>query len=604
MSWRATAILAALALSLLRTTLDSRSHSVLLAQARLHPESLAADPLVRAAEGAPYTQGPRRLAPVLAWLSHKGLPLETASAGLVLALWVLQAGLMFRLARRATGRDDAAFLACCLFGLEMPLFPSAVPNGMTGLDRSLGLVPLLWGLGCLFSGDRWLAWAGLGAATYMHANPAIHLWPLFAASEAWSAFKDPASRRGALSRLAAAAVMGAPLLLSAGGDPFSEGAAEAARVSLIAFGPYIGGFGMTPTDYLFCIEGLLLLAAAAYGARELPGRELVLRAAALSLLMLAAGTLTYAFYVPGHRLLGAVVKLQPWVSLYVLELCGLLLFSFWLTQEAERDEPLWLALLFTLSQSWQHDWVLRLLSLALAACVLAKARRLGTALALGFAVLPLLNWAAPAALRGAATLVHLRGGFLALPAFAPVTTALLLASLAAAAALARRVEGTRKPALAAAALLLLLVSWRQPHAQSDKDLMRMAAWVKQHTPETASLAFFPLHPPDCVWWMSHAARPVLACVDHIEGPMLYGERGREMGERLAWTGYDFSRVKRFSDLGAELDRLDRELTPEKALALYRAGRADYLLTRTARPWPKPPIHVEGPYALYALGGGS
>ncbi|MBI5244374.1 MAG: hypothetical protein HY922_11960 [Elusimicrobia bacterium] len=591
------AVASAVALAAVRSELSGPSLTLLIAKAHLHPESLGADPLVQAALGSPYGLGPRIVAALLAWLSaHLGASPETLASLLQLALWVCQAALMFRLAGAATGDDEAAFFATLFFGLWMPLGPTDAPYAMPRLDRSLGLVPLLWGLWNLILGRRWRALAGIASATYLHANPALHLWPLMLAEDILNAWRDPRERRGAVLRLAAAAAAALPLVMSAGGEPFAEASHEAVRISLLQFAPWIGGFGISAADFVFFIEGLVLLALAGWQVRRLPGLPILLRGAALCVLMASLGTLAYRFYSPGARFWGLIVKLQPWVSLYWLELSWQLILAAWTVSLLRKGDKLWPIFLLLLAISFRHDFILRAALIGLFIVQLAQMRRTAAGLVAAAAALPFLYWLAPRLFHQAAAWIGLRGGLFLLPAFKLSMGAALLACLGLGALLAK-VSGKKAVLLACAAVILLGVEARNRPQKMDPDLARMADWVRENTARGALLLFSPA--PHCAPFVLRAERPVFACREYVGITLLYFHAAKPMIERLDAAGLSFEHIRTPREF-MEMGRLEPDTRAETVMKLAESGGVDYLLVEGERAWAGAALRREGAYSLYRL----
>lgn len=595
LGWAAAA--SAVALTVLRSELSGPSLTLLIAKARLHPESLGLDPLVQAALGSPYGWGPRIVGALLAWLSaHLGASPEALASLLQLALWICQAFLMFKLAAAATGDDEAAFFATLFFGLWMPLGPADAPYAMPRLDRSIGLAPLLWGIWNLLLGRRWRALIGIAAATYLHANPALHLWPLMLAEDILSAWRDPRERRGAALRLAAAAAIALPLVLSAGGEPFGEASREAVRISLLQFAPWIGGYGISAADFLFFAEGLAFLVLAGWQVRGLRAFPILLRGAALCVLMASLGTLAYRFYAPGARFWGLIVKLQPWVSLYWLELSWQLILAAWTVSLLRRGDKLWPVFLLLLVVSFRHDFILRAAMIGLFVLQLAQKRRAAAALAAGLAALPFLYWLAPQPFQHAAAWLGLRGGLFLLPAFKLSMGAALLAGLALGILLPERPEN-RAILLSCGALILLCVESRNRPRKMDPDLARMADWVRGNTEPDAVLLVSPV--PHCAPLVLRAERPVFACREFVGSTMLYFHATKPMIERLAAAGLGFEWIRTPRDL-MEMGPLELDTRAETVMKLAGSGGADYLLAEGDVGWARAAAHREGAYALYRL----
>ncbi|MBI3548971.1 MAG: hypothetical protein HY078_08030 [Elusimicrobia bacterium] len=594
---------AAVALAWLRMPVSTNQYVGLLAHSYLEPTSLSQDLIVRAAQEVPYTFAPRALAAALAGLASLGLAVDTAIPAIHLVLWVLQAALMYRLARAATESDAAAALATLFFGLDMPLTFADAPYALQFLERSLGMVPLLWGLKNLVEGRRWQALAGVGASTYLHANPAIYLWPVIALEDLLEARRRPETRVGFALRGLLAATIAAPLLYGVARSPLPHVDPEFARLNLLVHAPWIGGRALSAADYVFAVEGALLVAVAAARSRRIPASGLLLRMIAACGSMLIAGTLAYDHYAPG-TVWAVIVRMQLWLGLYVFEVAGQILLAAWLALEAEEGSPAWPAMLFILSLSIYHDFVFRLTGIALAACMFLRRRAAGYAVLAAAAALAAAHCAAPAAVEGVIRSMGFKGGLFRLPAFHPAFAAALVGCGAAGWAASRGASRPSRAALtsAAAALFLAINGWRSLHARTpaDEDAARMAAWIRQHAPPSAVVLASPLGLVGSnQLFMDASRRSLFAYSNYGEGLIMYGSSGEPMGARLRAIGVDMGRVLKSADYDAELERADRGLTVESAAALAKNG-VDYLLIRGDRPWPEAPVHREGGLALYGL----
>jgi len=604
-------------LAWLRIPLDLNHHVLFLTKALLHPASLSHDLLVQASLQAPYTFAPKALAYALAWLAAWGVRPEWAVCGLQALLWAAQAAFMFRLALVLSGSTEAAFLAVLLFGADMPLFLADAPYSIQWLERSLGMVPLLWGVGALAEGRRWAAWSGVGLATYLHANPAIYLWPWLFVEEIWSAWQDPRLRRGAALRMAAAAGLALPLVTLVGGTPFPPDDPEFVRMTIALHAPWIGGVGFSAADRVFALEGLVLFSMAAWRARELRALPLLVRAAAVCVALLVSGSVAYWAYAPGAPLLGVLVKLQPWIGLYLVELAGQLLLAAWLASEIQASPRPWPAFLLTLALSAQHDLALRLVGIGLGTCLLADslqeqgaaarvwARRAAAGLTLLAALAPFAFHAAPELFWAGVRAVGRQGGLFSRPLFHPATGVALAACAVLGAWLPWRGGRSHAPTLALAALIVLGAAasrWRPAQNPGDQDLFRMGDWIREHAQPDAVLMASPLKlfGTKCFDFMARSERSVFACMHYLHGGMMYGEAGQPMAERLRALGLDLSRIRNEEGLEAELSRADRELDPGRVKRLVAAHGAGYLLSPTERVWPWERVHQEGGLALYRL----
>ncbi len=595
------AALGAAALSAPRMPLDGRSHAVLIAEADLHP-ALAGDALVRATLASPYTRAACALGHGLAGLERGfAIPVDFSAPALLLALWLACAGALFRLALNATDSPAAAAIATLWFGLQAPLTPGAVPYGLTALDRSLGLLPLLFAIDACLSGKRNRALVFLVAATYLHGNPAIHLWPWILVEDGWAAWRDPSTRRGAALRLLAAAAAGLPLLAAAGRSPLSETDAAHAQAALASFGPYISGRGLTPSDLIFGALGLALIALALRRASNWEARPALLRGLGLALTVLGLGVAAGAIG-PRMPLWGVVVKYQPWVALYVVDFIGLLVLSRDLAQSLEERRPLAPAYAWTLALAAPRDLAARALSVALSAA-LDGGTGAPTALAAALTAVAAGVFAAafPAATRAAASAAGLRGGFLSLPSFHWTGAAGLAAALALGSALKRfraRHTSWTGPALAAALFATSVAFW--PVAHEDPGLRVLELWSREHLPADAVVYHAPIQSPDCTLWMARSRRRMTPCVEDIDGPMLYFSAAPEMGARLRVGGYDPGAATDFRSHMAEMGRTLDRATPERASRLAAESGVTDVLLPADKPWPGTPLATAGRWSLYAV----
>ncbi|NNN06662.1 MAG: hypothetical protein HKL90_12235 [Elusimicrobia bacterium] len=596
------AALGAAALSAPRMPLDGRSHAVLIAEAELHP-ALAGDALVRATLASPYTHAACALGRGLAGLQRRaGISVDVSAPALLLALWVACAGALFSLALNATGSPAAAAVATLWFGLQAPLTPGAVPYGLTALDRSLGLLPLLFAIDACLSGRRNRALGFLIVATYLHGNPAIHLWPWILVEDGWAALKRPAARRGAVLRLLAAAAAGLPLLAAAGRSPLSETDAAHAQASLASFGPYISGRGLAPTDLLFGAMGLTLIGLALRRADGWKARPALLRGLGLALGVLAVGTMAGAVG-PRMPLWGVIVKYQPWVALYVVDLIGLLVLSRDLALALQERRPLAPAYAWTLALAAPRDLAARALGLAFSTGLEGgPVERAVRAAALAAVAVAAAAATFPAAARAAASSIGLRGGFLSLPSFQWAGAAGLAAALALGHALrTSRARNAPWAGLAVGATLFAASVALWPGAHEDAGLRRLEAWARAHLPPDAVVYHAPIQSPDCTIWMARSRRRMTPCVEDIDGPMLYFSAAPEMGARLRAGGYDPDAATDFRSHMAEMGRTLERATPERAARLAAESGVTDVLIPSGKAWPGTPLATAGRWSLYAVG---
>ncbi|HAZ07727.1 MAG TPA: hypothetical protein DCZ01_04205 [Elusimicrobia bacterium] len=593
------AALGAAALSAQRVPLGGRSHAVLVAKAELHAV-LAFDPMVTATLSSPYSRSAATLGRALAALERAGLPVDHSARVLLFILWLGCAAAVFHLTLGVTGSETAGILAALWYGLQAPFSPGAVPNGLSALDRSLGLLPLLLAVENCLLGRRNAALAFLIAATYLHANPAIHLWSWIVAEDLLEAVRRPAFRRGANLRLLATGLAAMPLLLAAGRSPLGESDPAYARAALASFQPFISGRGLAVTDLLFGLFGLTLALGALWRARDWDMRAPLLRAMGWMMLTLAVGTVVGGYGGPGGPLWGIVVKMQPWVSLYILDLVGILALSRELALAMEQRRPLAPALAWTLALAAPRDLGARALSLPLWTSLhggpwqkTAKAAA-GAALSAG-----LLAAAFPGAARALAVAVGLRGGFLSLPTFQWTGAVGLLGAL-----LLGRLLSMTPPRYALRAGLAMTVGlfalsvalW--PGTREDQDLSRMALWARRALPLDAVIFQAPLAQADCTLWMARAERLMSPCVEDADGPMLYFSAAPAMGRRLLQSGYNPEAV---TDYGSHIRQMVATLeraTPERVARLAAERGITHVLIPADKPWPGNPIAVHGKWAMY------
>ncbi len=597
----ACAALGAAALSVVRLPLDGRSHAVLVAESELHP-ALARDPLTRATLASPYTRAACVVGEGLAGVQRAtGIDAEFAGSALSALLRVACAAAMFRLALSVCGSIEAAVLATLWFGLEAPLTPGAVPYGLTALDRSLGLLPLLFSVEACLLGRRNRALALLIVATYLHANPAIHLWPWVLAEDVWGARKNPTARRGVAARGLVALAAGLPLILSAGHSPLGETDPAHARAALASFGPYISGKGLVPADLIFGLGGLILALLALRRARGWAARPALSRGLALAVAALALGS-TAAATGPGFPLWSVIVKAQPWVALYLIDLIGLLAISRDLAQALSERRLAAPAYAWTLALGGPRDWLARGLAIGLSVGASGSSRaEIGAAAAAAAAAAAGLAAAAfPSAARAALAALGFRGGVLSLPSLHWAGAEGLVAALALG-WVSRRVPARLASAggLLGAAVLWTASVALWPGAPEDPGLRALADWARVHLPENAIVYHAPIRSPDCVVWMSRARRRMTPCVEDIDGPMLYFSSAREMGVRLRAGGYDPDSVRDFRSHMNEMSRTLARATPARAAALAREAGVTNVLLPYAKAWPGRPLAVAGGWALYA-----
>lgn len=596
------AALGAAALSAPRMPLDGRSHAVMIAEAELHP-ALLGDPLVHATLTSPYTRAACALGRGLAGLQkHAGISVDVSAPALLLALWVACAGALFHLALNATGSAPAAAIATLWFGLQAPLTPGAVPYGLTALDRSLGLLPLLFAIDACLSGRRNRALVFLVAATYLHGNPAIHLWPWILVEDGWEALRHPAARRGAVVRLLSAAAAGLPLLAAAGRSPLSETDAAHAQASLASFGPYISGRGLVPADFLFGAMGLALIGLALRRADGWKARPALLRGLGLALGALAAGTLAGALG-PKMPLWGVVVKYQPWVALYVIDIIGLLVLSRDLALALQERRPLAPAYAWTLALAAPRDLAARALAVALSVGLEGgSSERAAGATALAAVAGAAVTAAFPAAARAAISRLGLHGGFLSLPSFQWAGAAGLAAALAAGRILrTSRARNYPWAGLAVGATLFAASVALWPGVHEDVGLRRLEFWSREHLAPNAVVYHAPILNPDCTLWMARSRRRMTPCAEDIDGPMLYFSAAPEMGARLRAGGYDPNAATDFRSHMAEMARTLGRATPERAARLAAESGVTNVLLPSDKPWPGTPLATAGGWSLYAVG---
>ncbi|MBI3550308.1 MAG: hypothetical protein HY078_14810 [Elusimicrobia bacterium] len=593
MAWAATG--AAVALAARRVPLDYASYALLHAKAALNPESMGADLLVRAAGAVPYALGSR----VAAWgmvslHSLTGASPETAAGAFQLLLWTLQGLLMFRLVRAVSGSANAAFLGTLCFGLDMPLLFADTPYCMPEFDRSLGLVPLLWAVCRLVEGEPWPALLGLSAATYVHANPAIQLWPLFFLEDVWRFAKNPEHRAGVVLRLAVGLVIALPLCMAAGEEPFLDAARDYARTTLIVSAAALAGLGNSAQVIFTAVAGSATIALL-LRFRPLPSTGLWLRGIAAACVMMAMGRVAYLAY-DGSPLWGFILKLQPWVSMHVVEWAGDILLAAWLGSLLEAEDPFWLGALCLFA--YPRGPFVRFAALAVCWSLLTGRRRVAAAVFTAAVVAPILHWTCASTLQAALGLLRLELLFGYITAEPPYLSAGIVACLTAAYACLRMPKDRYRPAcLVAAAAAVLCASWLQDVPSTDHPFRRMESWAKANTPPGSKFVFSPLGLGDCMGFIIAAERPASACLEYLDGILLFGRHAAPMGERMRDLGFDFAAVKEPEDVRAAVDRLNASLDLRAASRL--GYRPDYLLTSRAET-AAAPVHREGPYLLYRV----
>ncbi|MBI3296576.1 MAG: hypothetical protein HYZ75_00315 [Elusimicrobia bacterium] len=591
---------AAVLLAAQRLPLDGFSYPLLFTRLFLGNPSLAKSAFLTMGAEAPYTRSAAWLGRLLAAVCRVTGASPEAAAGIVLLLcWAAAAALMAILVARATANRLAGAMAALFLGAGVHLAMGDTPYCLVGLDRTMGLVPLLAAVCFWVAGRRAAGWATLAVATYVHANPAIYLWPLFGVDELLSA--RGGAWRGPAARLAAAAVAALPLLGSAGGNPWREFDPAFVAAAFKAARPWLGGFGYARTDWLYSTTGWSLIALAWWRWRALPSAGLWARGFALALFFVVAGRLACLYPAPDSPLWGLLVKLQPWVSLYLVQLAGTVLVALMLakavTEAPEAGVPL--AAAFLVSSRFD-DYVLRLFIVA-ACAALAAGRRpwartaMLAAAALGF-IGALFGPALEALLRG----VGLQGGSLTMPAFS------LLSGVGLSLALAAGEAARRRGHAGTAALAVLLAaagasSWaKEARAPAPQDLARLGRWVDANLEPDAVVTGSPLGVVDCQNFMNEARRALTPCPEVIGLAFAFGRGASVLVDDLEASGIDLGRLAAAPNAGAEGARVDAELDAARAQSLREKLGAGYLVTDKPRGWAGEPLRREGALILYRL----
>lgn len=608
--WWLAAVSAALAVAVVRVFPYRGDETILLVKSLLHPTSLTGNPLVRAFMSVPYTWASKAVAYLSYWLcASLSLSPSMLLNGLMLILWVAQAIVMFRLAREASGNDEAGFLAVLFVGAEMPfvLADSAGYNIQGVFRRDLFTPVFLWGFLALLRGRRWQALTAFVIATYVHAVPGIYAWPLLFCEDAIAAWHRPESRRGFWLRLAALAAAGLPLLLSTLGHGKTPPDPEFARINLVLSSWYIGGANAVAADWVFLLEGIALIVLALAQNRRLAAASPLWRILGISAALMAFGALSYRASLarwPGAGLWKIGVMMQTWQSLGLVELVGELALAAWLVERMRGEVEVVPAILVMMASSASHDFVLRLACLGACACLVAGRLRAAVGLVLGACVLPFLYRADPELFRKAALSCGLRGGLFSLPAFQLTTGLALAAALAFGFWLRRRPSGFPGRICAACAAVVFLVAAGVHREKTPPQLRGMAVWIQQHTPADAVIAVSPLDLIElelpCEVFMAVAERSVFACGRYAYGATIFGPASAALIENLKVSGMDFANIRKEGDYAAEVRRFDAALTPERAAELFSVRRVTHILLRAQRPWPGRPEHSEGGVSLYKL----
>lgn len=625
-------VLTALALTFLRQDAGYSDYVQLLAKALLGAGSLSGDAIVQTTMESPYYLGPKLLAYGVAWASRTfSWTPQSQIYAVNLLLWTALACLMHRLALTVTASRAAAVLAVLFYGAGLPLADADAPYSMDKLERSLGMVPMLWALRSLVLGQRWRALAGLGAATYMHAVPAIYAWPLLLVEDFLEARRSPAARPGFLARLGAIALIALPILSRVGSHFSSPGDADYLRLGIPV--NFVAGIGEPLYNRLTSLEGMVLALLALWRGRALAAAPLFGRALALSVLMCLAGTAAYQVYSPqSPMIVKFLVVTDLWLSRYLFDLTGLLFLSAWLADAMRRAEPLWPPFLLTLlTLTTNCNIALKLLAIGLGACLIRGKKRFGT-------TLTLLASAAPFAYKAGqgffpAFDCFLReepSGLFALVFLNPATSRPFLVSAAMGAALAAallagfwlsrrstagRLSSRLSLGLAVAIILLGGVSQAfrtrrsapRTTGKAALDQAGMADWVRLNTPAEAVIIPSPLDVlldsgnKACAVFMERGERSFFACEHYVTHAVQYGGSSALMASRLRALGLDVEGLSRGLNFRREARRADEAMTPGKVEKLLSGrGTPAYLLTRAGRRWPGEPVHISGSLALYEL----
>lgn len=589
------AALAAVALAPLHVVYSESGPTLLFLKSILHSASMAGDPIIEAVRGASYTFVPRLIAAAVAWMGGTlGVAPETLLESLHLSVWIVAALLQFRWVYRATGDRDVAGLATLLFGLAVPFGPTDAPYSLTGFERTLGLIPLFLSLGALVRGERWKAWAGAGAAIYVHANPALWLWPILLMEDGLDALRHPKARRQMALRAAATLVLAIPLILMEGGRPISP---DYVRVSILDFRYIMDGIGLSLADWIFMFEGLALIGLAALCTRDLPNGGIWIRAIVLSIVAIIVGSAAYQILEgPFAQFL---FRLQPWVSYYLVEISGQVLVSLWLVQAVRKGEPVWPAVLWALVCSYRHDFILRLGAVLWMICAVRGWRKAGWVVTAGACLLPIVYWNAPEVFLGMLHSLGFRGGMLELPAFT-LMSAFVLAVGSAAGVWLHKIKKPPRPALFILVLFIFAAGiWGRPLPPENQALSSLLEWARVHTEKDAVLILRSMHTTDCQSAMLKAERSVAHCRIYLRGGMNFGPASTTMHAWLKAMGFRFEGIEHPPQLDAESKRFESEFNPAAAAA-YAGGRPAYLLDVVPGVYNGALVHQEGSYRLYRI----
>jgi hypothetical protein len=533
-------------------------------------------------------------------------------------LWTVQAGLMFSLAETVTKSRPAAALATLFYGWEMPLVLGDGPYNAAFFERSLCMAPYLWGLKALFQGRRWEAVLGNSLSTYLHATPAIYIWPLIAWEDWAQAWRDPRLRKAALVRWACAAAILGPLFFAISSDKMTAMDPEFLRMGVRFQGSVVAGVDHIFPDKLFMAGGFLLIGLAAWRLRELPAMPVLLRLIGTCLAFMALGRIAYAQFLSGGPLFWlTVVRMQPWVSLCVLELLGGILLAGWIAAELERDARFAPAFLFMLALPpfMGHDFLLRAAAVLAAAFLLARKGKAVGALALAAAAVSLAHWAWPDLFPGLAARIGLRGGMFRLPIFRAQMGLGLLACLLMGLAADRFRKKGRYPALApsCAGLVLLLAAagsfsmartdgMRREDSSDKGDLDRMRVWIRENTAPEASVVWSPItFGQSTEIFMQVAERSPFVGLGNML-TMRFSSLSAPLAERLAALRFEPANAPDPESLMREVENTDRRFSPELAGRLRERYGVSHVLLEAGRPWPGKPLHQEGKFVLYSIPG--
>ncbi|MDE2238197.1 MAG: hypothetical protein KGK30_09925, partial [Elusimicrobia bacterium] len=358
-------------------------------------------------------------------------------------------------------------------------------------------------------------------------------------------------------RIVAGAAGLLPLLLGVGAAPLDM---RFFRMGLSLFQWVVGGFQLVWADWVFIAEALALIALALQRQRGRRWWALAWKSIGIGVFFALLGTCGYEACMrgwPPQRFWLLVVRSQPWIALYFIEIAGQLALAVAAAEQLEAGGEAALAFVVILACSAYHDFVLRLFGVVILAALLAGRRGWAVAAALAAAALPAAYRADPQAWRGLASALGLHGGLFALPAFQPALGAGLLAALAFGFWSARRSPGTRKTAgvLAAAAVFALVAVARRPvpPRPASNDLRRMAVWIKTHTDQNALILVSPIDLLDsdtvtgAEAFIAEAQRPVYASNYYVISAMQYGALSAPLAARLAALGLEFRPFKDWND---------------------------------------------------------